>query len=520
MSCPEPQYSAYGRRGIGVIQPQSGLDYPFVNPSDDIRYLVADFYLAYDDPGEYDPETPSTVFPLRISHISGVACVADTDSRVDIVVKDATDQIVLDTASVTSANYEAANWSNSGARDYRIYSWKTATAVCRMLVYSSWSPADPDEKTYADSFSPASAVLDARTVYKMPKRLKSLSVRQKAGTLTVGPYSGAITLKNKYNTELTAVGPLTNNFRSNTNITISAASGSGFGYYPRCGTGNAIEDGVPIKTINGIAPTDCGHFFVSCTDCLYTRRATQLNGASLPVPATNPATDGTNDVLRVGADCSQCCTCDDFANTATYMNTVAARYQLIGDRVINSVKANHQQNILLWNDQRLCTINNPLKILMVPQRCPYIDFVLMLCNPCQECLPGSTLTLQLETTPYNELAAAELVRGHTAMYAPGIDGRPVPIETSLLDPDEMWLSIKFPALKLGTSAYVKFRLKFSDRSSYAVQGTVTGMLDAPYSTPIRTGCDNETPEGDRYTASASATQALYCNDAGLTEMPY
>jgi hypothetical protein len=75
MSCPPTAYSAYGRRGIGVIQPQSGLDYPFVQPSDDVRYLVSDFYLAYED-------DETTTLPLRISQITGAACVANGD-RVD-----------------------------------------------------------------------------------------------------------------------------------------------------------------------------------------------------------------------------------------------------------------------------------------------------------------------------------------------------------------------------------------------------------------------------------------------------
>jgi hypothetical protein len=513
MSCPPTAYSAYGRRGIGVIQPQSGLDYPFVQPSDDVRYLIADFYLAYED------DTTIT-FPLRISQITGAACVTNGD-RVDVVVVDAAGHVVINTAAVTDpvTEYAAEDWVTDNVVIYRIYTWQTASVVCRMAVYAAWTAADPDERVFDDPLMPDNAILDARTTYKMPKRLRSISVRQLSGPAVAGPYKGNITFVNKYNTELVAAAQTANNFRLNTKVTLSASSGSGFGYYPRCddGTANSNLAGVPIKTINGVAPNEYGDFFVSATDCLYARRPTVLAGNQLH-PLVNPTTQ-SNDVLKMGADCSPCCKCDDYYNVATHMNYVADRYRLIGARVVNSVKTIHQQNVLKWSDQRACSINNPIKLLMVPQRCPYMDFVLMLCNPCRECLPGSTLTLQLATVPYNELATAELVCGHTAMFAPDIDGRPVPIDAHLDAPENMWLAVKFPALKLGASAYVKLRLKFSDKSPYAVSGSLTGVLDAPYSTPIQSGCDNETPEEDRFTAIAQATQAVYCNDDGLTEMP-
>lgn len=507
MSCPEAQDSPVGRRGIGVIQPQSGLDYPFVSPSEDVRYLIADFYLAFDDPGEYSATTPKVAFPLRIAHVYGAACVSDTETRLDVVIKDAANTTVLDTRNVGGTGYESANWGTGGTLDYRIYTWKTTAAVCRLVAYASWPPSDPDIREYDDDFAPESAVLDARTVYKMPKRVKAISVKQKSGPTVYGPYAGNIVFANNYNTELatasTAVG-----FRNNTLITLNAASGSGAGYYPECG---GDTNGPAIQTINGVGPNEYGDFLIPASDCLYTRRATSRVGGVLG-PATNPNTGNSSDVLRIGADCAPCCKCDDFVNTALYMNYVKTRYQLIADRVLNDVKAIHQQNIALWTDQRSCTINHPLKLLMVPQRCPYIDFVLMLCNPCQACLPGSTLRLDLTTVPFNESVTAELVDSYTAMFAPDIDGRAVPVTTSLTAPEDMWLSVKFPALKLGTSAYVKIRLKFSLRAPYAVSGQLTGVLDAPYSTPIKTGCDNETPESERETASAVATQSLYCGD--------
>ena len=524
MSCPEYELSPSGRRGVGVVQPQSGIDYPFVGfvprqpPYDnDFRQLVADFYLAYDDDGEYDPTSEKTVPPFRMQYMYGIGCVENTipadfftpTHEADLMIVDANDKVVFNTAAADM--FDVKMWGD----DYKIYTWTTYKTVCCLVVYTTWPNGDDAAQNYAKYLKPEQAILDARTVYKMPKRLLSLGVRQKNGTVIYGPFIGALALKNGYNTtiiEAEKTNVSSHSFVANTNIRISGVAGSGAGYYPVCGSGydETTHELLPqpIKRINGVGPTTGGNFLLSSSDCLYARRPTAVVDAVY----TPSRTAGQ----QIGADCPPCCRCSDYVDTALYMNQLSERYQLIGTRVTEA-KLIHEQNIAKWSDRRQCTLAQPLKLLFVAQRCPTLDCVLMICNSCATCIPGSTLNLQLSTALSG--VTAELVCGYTALFTPDVRGHAIPITTNLTDPTNLNIAVKMPPVNAGSSAYIKFRLKFSQRASYAITGTLTGTLDQPYNIPIKTGCDNETPEEERLTATVTATTALYCGTSGETNMP-
>jgi hypothetical protein len=522
MSCPEIT-SGNGRRGIGVIQPQSGLDYPFVRfsaPSSEdnaFRYLVADFYLAYDDAGEYDASVPKSVFPLRLKYIYGLGCDDNGPPEefftpthtADLLIVDANDNTVFDTTTAT--NFDVNIWN----ADYTIYTWSIDAPyqiVCRLTLYTSWTASDDDRREYSKYLVPENAILDARTIQKLPRRLLSVSVRQETGTTVNGPYVGNLIFSNYYNTTVTAAARTTSNFVSNTNVTFAGVAGSGFGYYPVCG--NLYDEETqqkipqPIRRINGVGATAAGDFAVAGKDCMFVRRPTVLDGANV-----RPSTTAQ---LQVGADCRPCCECNDYVNTALYMNNVQARYSLIGTRV-KDLKLIHEQNIAKWQDKRACSLSYPLKLIFVSQGCPTLDVVAMLCNPCNDvCLPSSTLNLALETISG---ASAELICGYTALFAPGINGSSIPITITGAANGNINLSFKMPSVSPGSSNYVKFRLKFSPRLNYAVKGTLTGNIDDPARTQIKTGCPGETPDEERVIASAVATQDLYCSDTGETDTP-
>jgi len=48
--------SQFGRQATGVGQPYTGLNYPLILPSEDVRYLLSDFYISFDQPSDYGPE--------------------------------------------------------------------------------------------------------------------------------------------------------------------------------------------------------------------------------------------------------------------------------------------------------------------------------------------------------------------------------------------------------------------------------------------------------------------------------
>jgi hypothetical protein len=504
MACPDFTISKSGRRGVGVVQAHSGLDYPFFAPSEDVRYLVADFYLAYEDKtvhGQYQPPA----LPLRIKYLYNFGCVANTPpvgfptpvSAIGIVVVDANNAVVFDSITQTPA-YTSRDWGS----DYTVLEWRAATATCRMLVYKTWPETDDDKRNYNIYLAPQNAVLDSRTLYRIPKRVQS--IRVKNGTTVIGPARGNIVFRNSYNTEITAGDTTTTGVTVTTPIKFAAVPGSGAGKYP-CDANFNAGDLQFITQINGVSGK-AGDLTLSGKDCLWLRRPTTYAGGSVTPSATAD--------LQLGADCKPCCSCEEYAGTALYMNYVRDRYKLIGTRA-EEVRARHESNISRWNEHRLCSVQTPIRVIFVPQRCPYMDIVLLLCNTCESCLPASTLTLALsvegdlvDAAP--EPVTADIACGYTAMYAAGINGLAASIDT----PNDLTYAVTFPQLKPGDSAYIKFRLKFSFKAPYLVRGTVTGNLAAS-GHPITIDCEGESTTA----AQAETSQMLYCDVEGKTEMP-
>lgn len=269
MSCPEHLISQLGRQGVGVIQPQSGLDYPLVSPSEDIRYLIADFHLSLEN-------DVGSLGPFYIKNLYGIGCVENTPAEdfitpvhaADILVCRAGGAAVFDSSCV-STKFEARDW---GA-NYRFYNWKNETGVCNLLVYTSWADTDASQRFYDKYLTPQNGTLDARAVYALPKRLLSISVGTGAGSFRM---TGKINFVNGYNTTIIPASPTISNFIVDTAVTIGAAAGSGKGKYSTCGDDPAPTV-FPIKKINGIsAPT--GDFLLSAADCLYVRRPTKKVG--------------------------------------------------------------------------------------------------------------------------------------------------------------------------------------------------------------------------------------------------
>lgn len=508
MSCPEFVYTPHGREGIGVIQPQSGLDYPLVKPSEDIRYLLADLYLAFDDRGEYYTDTPVAQFPLRIKYLLNVGCAEGTlpdgaptpNNDADIVIVDQQDTEILNTAT-TPATCTVKNWGD----DYQIYEWTTTNAVCRIVVHTTWKTGEPEPKEYAQYLAPVDATIDARAVYKMPKRLRSLRVRQKSGTITTGPYSGKIRFKNNYNTELTTGDTTTSGFVVDTRINFSAVAGSGAGYFPVCGDGydEETQELIPqaIRRINGIQASDAGDFVMAGGDCMYMRRPTVKTGDVInPSPTAHQ---------QAGADCTPCCACSEYVNAALYLNQLRDQYQLIGQRV-GEVKALHDGNVTNWNDKRTCAVSNPLKLIMVPQCCPALDIVLMICNPCTTCFLPSTLVLNLaSTTPNTQLNLA--CQGGTTIFNPDGSTAHTGIAAAIV-PGGTQFAVQMPAVNPGSSAYVKFRVKSSQRVPQPIIGTLTGTFSD--GSQIKTGCAGEVAETARTEAVATNSATLNCDASG------
>jgi hypothetical protein len=488
MSCEDFFISADGRKGVGVVQPQSGLDFPLVSPSGDVALLLADFHLSYDDPGYYTAgPAPEFVHPLRIEWIYGIGCDESESSAseavthsADLRVVDANNVVVFDSTEATYFDRHA--WS----ADYEIIEWRTSDAVCRAVAYTSWASAF-EPKDFPLSFYPENAVLDERAVQKLPRRVRTIKVRQ--GNIVLGtPIAvGSGRFEAGYNMNLTVTGPTTTALRRGTNVTFAAEPRK---EYNDCND----EPSEPVIAINGVRGND-GDFTITGADCVYARRPTTLGNGEV-TPQTHL---GANGYYKIGSDCPACCDCPDYVESATYMNRIRNRYKTIGKRT-HEVKILHEDNIQRWIENRECRLEKPLKIVMTPQCCPIMDVLVMFCNQCQSCAENVVLNVAFGSFPGGTVGVPQC--GFTIMYAPGVSGEKVPLLG-------VWpnFAVALPPVDVGNSAYVKFRLKFDPREyPYAINATLTGTKGG---SPVRAGCDDSKPA-----ATAFAVKTLNCDDNG------
>lgn len=532
--------------GVGVVQPQSGLDYPFVSPglsADptyllDVRELFADFYLSYDDPGYYkQPE--KIVNPLRIYWLYGfgsgpawsagaapipdVPVPAPTHDK-DLIVVDSNNKVVFDSTKADS--YDEFTWGENNNAHYKIIEWRqnfdgeaetTRVAVCRAVQFlnlhtNTAIPVRPVQ------FCPRNAALDERTIEKIPKRV--LAMRVQNGACVTPWFHEKITFVNGHNTEIeigsaAAILPGAptlsgESLRIQNDIMFSAAAGSGAGQFGLCATGICEEDtptnvcppgedvvvkicedsvGEKIKTINGVGPDAYGNVNISAGDCIFVRKPADYTAGN---PHNYATVDGQQvySVMHIGADCPPCCACDDYLNTAAYIKNVADQYNVIGDRAAD-VQQLHEQNIERWEAQRNCRTQRPLRILLVPQACPCMDVVAMYCNQCEACDENVKLTISFSSAAVGFLDAryTQIVGNEYSAPTTITGGWPI-------------FSVEFPTVKAGASVYLKFRLCFCPTGPFAITGTVTGIKKTG---PILAGCTPDAP-----IAIAEETKTLNC----------
>jgi len=496
-----------GRQGIGVAQSQPGADFPLVQPSADIRYLLADVSVTFDQPAD-QVFTP----PFRIHWLSGFGTLAPgfgiptqndngtwnnvcvgsgsiDDNYVavtpclpiprhvhDIMIVDANDQIVFDSTS-TDITYTTRTW---GSR-LRIVTWRHPTDQYVSVVYhTAWNIADdPEPQVYSTYMFPQLAVLDERAITQLPKRVRSLSVvldtlREQHIEFAAG-----------YNMQIEAdrsVG--TPGGRQSTLVTFNATPGAGFGVFPDC-TPGALH----ITSINGVAPDATGEFFLSATDCYWFRQPMRIvhsaTFAATPqiglapgniLTANMPSSDaGTsknalgwplNDSikyahLQFGNDCKPCCDCPDYVETASYMNAVRLEYSRIGKMVIESRNIYHE-NRSRWIDTAECITRHPLAIQMLAQVCPYVDILAQICNHTDECLQNVELRIAMATDPVG--GSAVEVPYHTfitgGLYRPG-SGAPLTTRYNMIGEWPVFKAV-FETVQPRQTAHVRFRLEFDD----------------------------------------------------------
>lgn len=539
------------------MQPQSGIDYPLFRPSEDIRYLFADFWLAFDDTNEYDGGIPFTP-PYHVYWVSGLGCEPvdspseDSSSAVvefettagyaptavhaaDIVIADNDGRIVFDSTRDTVTTFSTKAW---GDRLW-IYEWRTdKDETCFLVTHTAWTANDSPEPTnYPTEIYPEDAQLIQRTVMKLPKRVRSLTVildnfRRSPAEFEAG-YNMFIDV---------GATEAPDGRRRTTPFVFNATAGAGLGIYPGCETEPLV-----IRTVNGIGPNTEGDFYLSATDCYWVRQPTVIeNGYGLPTVAVSPGNvpelglpdadagqsktalgwppddDPAYAHLQIGNDCMPCCDCPDYVEVADYLNDTRDRYHALGEN-FEGIRDLYHENRIRWLASLACFHRRPLRIFLQPQICPFLDVVIQFCNQTDDCVTDLTLTADFSTSPTGGVGVE--VPGFTFITGTKKKAgrRASTTERATMGGSWPQFTAYFESVEPGSSVNAQFRLEFNHcgisdeedlhssesltvgNAPYAVTGELTATLDGEMLM-----VSNEAPPPEERQAVDTAEATLEC----------
>lgn len=501
---PTTTFSAEGRIGVSVAQPESGNDFPLVNPSEDIRYLLADAYLAYDDPSNYSSSAAAFIPPFRIRWIyfaENETAVDQPEDQpepthiADVLIVDAEDNTVFDSTTVDEDHFSTQSWGDR----LKIYSWEADGVVCRIVRHTAWSPdLTPTPRFYDTHIIPDDAVLDERAVERLPKRVRSLRV-------VLSQLTGEhVRLTSGYNMDLELEEPITTGHRARQQIVLNATVGAGAGIYPGC-----VGEALVIKRVNNVPPSDAGDFFLSAADCYALRQPTTLIQPSPRLTAPTPA------MLKFSNNCKPCCACDDYVEVAEYMNQVGQRYIDLG-QTFNGIRDLYHENKQRWEASQGCITRKPLRLALVPQVCPFLDVGLQFCNQSADCKRNVVLTIDFTGT--TEAALGVEVPGFTtisgASFSPG--GQTPQTERYVMDGSWPIFKAYWDSVQPFSAVSVRFRLEFNNcgmdgESAYLIKAYLYGTTNGDQ-------IEVSNVDGDPEAAAAYRELSLNCPaQAGSTK---
>lgn len=382
-----------GRQPIGINQPPGGgTNYPFVKPSSDIKYLLGDLFVSFDDLDD------TYAFPLKVSWMYGFGTnvvapppgyPSPTHAQ-DIIVTDANDVVVFD--STTASKFTSDAWDSR----LLILEWTNTDSVLRCVQHTEWTQADIDDgltQTYDDYIEPASGVLQVDTWYKMPKRITSLQV----GVTTVNQ-TNVVTFSEGYNMSIgqsdLAIAaqplprfgdakPLVEGTRASSSVLFASESGAGLGIFPGCS-----DQVLEIKTLNRVASNAYQNFTYDTEGCIRSQRPVGLTSsfprefdyASFVLPAAEAAA-----AIETLNDCTNCCDCTYFAQTYQGLKRQWFLYRDVAEQA-ETARNLYQENIDRWEIQKTIRERDTLRLRVSMNGSCKVDWGFAHCNASRCCI--------------------------------------------------------------------------------------------------------------------------------------
>jgi hypothetical protein len=385
----------HGSIAIGRDQPPNAANsnYPFVLPSADIKRILGDFYLSYEDPNcELD-------LPLHVAWMAkfGEEVVPNFPGRpdpthtYDLIVEDSSGVVVFD--STTAEDFVIIPFSDR----LEAIEWKTPEAICRVVRHIKAKVGEPP-LVFDKFIEPVDGELDAITYRQVPRRVRSFKV----GPVTVAAeqviFDEGFNISFELDEQVRVDGG-----RFQRGVLMRALPGDGLGRQPGC------EDAFPaVRRINGIGPDLSGNLTLDALGCYRIQRPTVLSQVS-PRQVTFGHPELTAEeaaaAIQIFNDCGPCCECDDFVNTYEGIRRLFDRYLELGDRA-EAVRDQYAENKLRWDASARCRKNNPIRVVLQQEYGCRIAIGAAFCNLNECCIAPVELRMTLQVFRDGEIDAA------------------------------------------------------------------------------------------------------------------
>lgn len=388
----------------------NGTDFPFSNPSSDVKGLLEDLHFSYDSLTEHS-------LPLKISSVTGFQL--SSLATADLIISDSNGNEVFDTTTAT--NTEFRSWGT----DRVIYVWETSNKYLMAVKYTGTGAVDK-----SPSFSPTNGVLDARTYEKESYKVNNVKLGNNS-------YQGNISLVAGYNIIFTLRNTTeVEGRRKVNNIQIGAVPGQGTGIYPFCPE-DCITDAV--KTINGLTASKSGNYSLVANECYWLSMPGESDGEKYQ--------PYNNNLIKVRNNCLPCCECDDFLYVYRAIQNLYAKFKELGDRAMR-VRTLHYANTERWLNGKTCRENAAAGIYALPYSGGSASMLVTFCNTSTNYVGPIRIDVNLEAN-----GKTGKIQENTTVWYPSNRASPISI-----DPEGEWPNYVFrwDNIAPGRSAKVRF----------------------------------------------------------------
>lgn len=389
-----------GRQPIGLNQPPgSGTNYPFVKPSADIQYLLADLFVSFDDIAE------DVVYPLRVAWLYGfgtnvvgpISGFPTPANARDILIVDANDKVIFD--STQSETFTQTAWDNR----LSINEWVNDDAVCRTVMHTEWTAADINDgldQDYDDYIEPTNGELIGDTWFELPKRVTSLQVGLNDISKTRVVLSEGYNMKIEHQTgsivpsltlpSFNPVKKLVDGTRVTNRIALTAEPGAGLGVFPGC-----VDEEQFLRTINRNQSNNYQNFTYHGDGCIRTQRPvglTQLDPREFEYAAFTLTQEAAASAIEVLNDCTNCCECESFARTYQGLKRQWFLHQEMAE-LGEEIRDDYSENRDRWMVQKAIREADTLRLRVSMDGNCKVSWGLAHCNASKCCINGITVQL-------------------------------------------------------------------------------------------------------------------------------